>query len=493
MVVVVDEPGDDCQSIIAIPMAAMACPSMRRNTSHCSCNERECPQRNSSRKTRRSTLATASCWMLFFASTFCWVYQTSSSHSRAAASFQPHRHPLSHHHHAAPAAAATTATTAVQPLISTTKLERRLLGATAAVAPASPRTTSNELRYLTFGSSITWGVGLEEPTVSAYPYLLSPLVHNAGMKNNNNDINGSSNNSNGAVLAAACTQSIVQDGVYDVVVLEYSIVDEAVVLLAQRLRRRFPHATLILLRLQGDASAILSTTSRQQLPAGLDAHVLDLTSLPSSLTHFQSNTNSDSSSSLQPEGDDVALSLSSAHADVARAIRALVESLHVTRHVDDDDHVLGDWNNVGGGGDYCNLWYDNGAFMETSSTRRLRPVEFTPLHPQQETESTSSSSWTSLFFQDDEDIHKHALELDTSSSSSSSGSTSSIRIQNPFSTPRMLYLSYLTTSTELDNDDATPGGTSLIYPHLRVRINGKPSVLLESWHSIACREMAANP
>jgi hypothetical protein len=490
-------------AMITIPMGMMTtCSSgssssssksvMRRGGRHTSISGYHHPP-HTKRAIRRSMLVAASCWTLFFASSCAWMAYHSSTtllsssyySSRAASSFQNHRHPLSHYHqHTAVAAVGATAALLVEPptmATTATKLERRLVVASADVASSSTllerdvaSSSYNELRYLTFGSSNTWGAGLEEPTVEAYPYLLSTRVHNAGIKASRTS--GSNDNSSNAVLAAACTQSIVQDAVYDVVVLEYAMIDEAVVLLAQRLRQRFPHATLIWLRLWQSSPS--SSSSRRELPAGLDAHVLDLTS--SSLT-----SSSSSSSRLGDDSSSSRLLSAQSHATVAIAIRALVESLRVTRHVDDDDHVLGDWNNNGRGfaGDYCNLWYDNGAFLETSLTRRLRPVEFTPPPPpqqQKQSQDQEQSSWTSLFFQEDEDVHKHALELDMSSTSSSS-----IRIRNPFSTPRMLYLSYLTTSiTELDKDDDSTTN-SLMYPHLRVRINGKPSVLLESWHSRA--------
>lgn len=102
----------------------------------------------------------------------------------------------------------------------------------------SPKGTTEEPRYLVFGTSTTYGVGLERPLEEAYPYQLSAHTHNAATQ------------SGGFTMAAACTQSIVGDDIlYDVVVVEFQTWQPALSLLLQRLRQRFPHALFIFLRL----------------------------------------------------------------------------------------------------------------------------------------------------------------------------------------------------------------------------------------------------
>lgn len=95
------------------------------------------------------------------------------------------------------------------------------------------------LRFLTFGTSRTWGTGVKDRRL-AYPYLLSPNVTNLAFK------------ASGPQYASLCTASLVGDDEdeYDVVVLEYNLLaDDTYATLALRLRQRFPQATMVFLRL----------------------------------------------------------------------------------------------------------------------------------------------------------------------------------------------------------------------------------------------------
>ena len=94
------------------------------------------------------------------------------------------------------------------------------------------------LRYLTFGTSRTWGSGLDDRFKEAYPYLMSPDVTNLAKR------------ATGPAYPALCTQSLVGTRLYDVIVLEYYM-DNAnkIIKLAQRLRGRFPDALILFVKL----------------------------------------------------------------------------------------------------------------------------------------------------------------------------------------------------------------------------------------------------
>ena len=52
----------------------------------------------------------------------------------------------------------------------------------------------------------------------------------------------------------------------------------------------------------------------------------------------------------------------------------------------------------------------------------------------------------------------------------------SFEIENPFPEERMLYLTYMTSAMDSDDELRPP------YPDVRVSLNGKPSVMVEPYH-----------
>jgi len=93
------------------------------------------------------------------------------------------------------------------------------------------------LRYLIFGTSVSWGAGLENRN-TAYPYLLSKNVKNLALR------------ACGPNYPSVCTESMVGEDVYDVIVLEYMTgSQDGLYPLARRLRKRFPEAKIIFLSL----------------------------------------------------------------------------------------------------------------------------------------------------------------------------------------------------------------------------------------------------
>jgi len=93
------------------------------------------------------------------------------------------------------------------------------------------------LRVLTFGMSSAWGAGLEN-RFDAYPYLLSSQVTNLAQR------------ATGPNYPSVCTETMVGESVYDVIIIEYLYrAYDGVIPLAQRLRQRFPDATIIFLQI----------------------------------------------------------------------------------------------------------------------------------------------------------------------------------------------------------------------------------------------------
>lgn len=99
-------------------------------------------------------------------------------------------------------------------------------------------------RVAAFGSSMTWGAGLED-RYDAYPYLVSRDVNNYAMF------------SGGPNYPAVCTQSIIgDDKMYDVILLEYWLkARQGLEALANRLRQRFPNALILFVKLWGPIHA----------------------------------------------------------------------------------------------------------------------------------------------------------------------------------------------------------------------------------------------
>jgi len=93
------------------------------------------------------------------------------------------------------------------------------------------------LRFLAFGTSKTAGSGVNNLS-DTYPYLLSSEATNLAIR------------SSGPNFPSICTQTLVGDKTYDVIMLEFfDEVTTGLKQLAQRLRQRFPHATIIFIQL----------------------------------------------------------------------------------------------------------------------------------------------------------------------------------------------------------------------------------------------------
>lgn len=364
------------------------------------------------------------------------------------------------------------------------------------------------IRYLSLGGPSTWGVGLENPEPmpngsggldvheAAYPYRLSPDVHNAAQR------------IGGPTLSSLCAQSIVDDQIYDVISIEFSHFYlskdfPALALLAQRLRQRFPKALLVFVQLwspsqyhdsnsgmnfadwraqmlqntvDGDVTEVawdsetwqdhvsdydwvLSSEAQEAtklLQEIVDEYSGQLVHLgaPSDAEHGLRTANKwflelatfDEKDELNSQSStplEIQYTLSSrGHMVVSSHLQSIVDQEKILFKAPETRNEVGDW----GSGDQCQLWYDTGTkIVQFSSNLELQ--EFVP--------------------------GKFALEIP------SDGGT--IVVHNPFSEERMLYLTYMTASAG--------GHSRKIYPKVQVQVisaNGQDvspgGVYLDPYH-----------
>ena len=278
------------------------------------------------------------------------------------------------------------------------------------------------LRYLSFGSSFTYGVGLSQPTEEAYPFLLSQDTRNVATRRV------------GYELAAACTQSIVGDDMYDVITIEAGRIDESTRLLVSRLRQRFPDSMILLLRPQEASGTFVGGIDGASNGAPIIAQPRSETD-EMALHDLSRDSGSQILTFSTLNGGGEMHSLSTMHKILSKAVLDATRSApRVTS--------LGSW----GSGDKCELWYSHGMANPSLLTHEFGHDVST-------------------------DEHKHAVEVHQ---------PLSITVLNPFASPRMLYLTYMTSKAELDDD-----GNPKIFPKIRVYMNGLPTVEVEPVHTMS--------
>jgi hypothetical protein len=342
----------------------------------------------------------------------------------------------------------------------------------------------HQVRYLTLGGPSTWGAGLEV-TSNSYPYLLSPYVHNAAEFSADG----------GPTLASLCTQSIVGDHIYDVITLEYeTYVPSSLQLLTQRLRKRFPVAAMVFVKLwtpldlyyfDSETSRRVSfdewrrlrddeqrETTKDSLLRDMKDHIwmldsteqrnLDLNYTMGAVDGvvYRLPVPADINSQLDVLVDWFVESRSSVdvytasfrytlsrqgHFMVARDLEAVLDQLKVEKSafaMDAPDTLAGESTlskttlvGTWGSGDSCQLWYDTGRGMPVQHLRSLQYTEFS---------------------------NHYALEV--------TAPDASMSVYNPFAEDRMLYLTYLTTSAV--------AGSKKVYPRIKVQVGDDPSHLI---------------
>lgn len=325
------------------------------------------------------------------------------------------------------------------------------------------RLSDRKIRYLTLGGPSTWGLGLEDPESTGYAWKLSPSVHNAAQ------IAG------GPTLASLCTQSIVGENIYDVVVLEFSPVDEftSLSLLAHRLRQRFPRAVLLFVEIwspktlaytKDERVDLFSSSRTNQSASSLDSleyeialerlsHLVDqvggvrVRGLPQPSNAKDAVLKvKDLFVKIQKDRHDkddtiIQYTLSqSGHTLVANALKSKIDTLSILETPIEKRNEVGTWAS----GDMCNLWYETGAIDNSLSY---------------------TGFWLKRFSKTAE--NKYALEL--------SPNGGSITMSNPFKEDRIVFLTYMTAS-ELSYSNK-------VYPSAKVKVGDKNSVIINPLHN----------
>jgi len=330
------------------------------------------------------------------------------------------------------------------------------------------RLNQRSARVLTLGGPSTRGELLHDEHM-AYPWLLSSQVHNAAKF------------ASGASLASVCTQSIVGDAtMYDLIVLEYAESDAewsaSLEYLATRLRKRFPSAEIVFVdlpnprpfgvhrqradgqrewlsfqewrqqhsSLEWNSDEFNSALTKENWTLRPDEHSfssLDLEDIATKVNgrvvwmeEFGSNPASTVSKLFEYGGEKEPSYILSeeGHAQIARLIQSSVHEPSLLARP--DRNRLGNW----GIGDSCQFWYNTG---------------------------DTAMATTNLKFERFSDKKKFSLAVPNEGGS--------LSVQNPFEESRLLYLSYMTTSTAHANK---------IYPKCMVQLNGKDSVILDPFH-----------
>lgn len=310
----------------------------------------------------------------------------------------------------------------------------------------------NDRNYLAFGAS--WGA---HATPYAYPSLLSKSAHLVSFAQ-----------SSEPVAASVCTQSIVGDDLYDAILLEFQEWTVSHQILAERLRLRFPAATLIFVRVWNPTHIVYQNSDGSTVDlvawmenSTLHSNELGLKVLESGPERWSIRLPRDTQ-----EVKDVAARLKATLYTLARpSSKDFNFPLNLNAYLSFFDPVtfqltqrgnsvleaglqsilkkvpfptnprLGTW----GMGDDCHVWYSTGQYPEATTARRL--------------EIASAS-----------EIHKHALEVRPSDV---------LQVQNSFKESRMLFLTYMTSCDEHDDR---------VYPRVRVAINGRAMVVLDPYH-----------
>jgi len=246
---------------------------------------------------------------------------------------------------------------------------------------------SQDLRFLTFGTSRTYGSKLAN-RLDAYPYLLSPNVANLAMP------------ATGPDYPSLCAQSMVGDEDYfDVITFEfYPILSDDLEILVDRVRERFPNATMIFLVMnppflffhKTDDNGLRGLLSKhihtpdfsdrvEKVLEGTESHEWGLTKSEASIAFYDRIAQSVNGYVLDiqvPEDMFQAIRLYThyfqpdlthftefGHKIVYNGIMKILEDESVTRH-----NEVGEWGHT----DNCDLWYRSGETNISHSSMELQ-------------------------------------------------------------------------------------------------------------------------
>jgi len=310
---------------------------------------------------------------------------------------------------------------------------------------------SAELRFVTFGTSVTWGAVMKTPE-NAYPFLLSRNVANLAIRASDSS------------YPSMCTQTMLQDSIYDVIVVEYDRRRfDSLAVFAMRLRQRFPAATIILTKMWNLMDIVVKPNNggkweklREWLhksgkPQSLDAldfvlnsdvtldfkkgvydreETMEEISQATNAILYTWNIQGDIKKLLKerfPLFADLVHPNDEGHALIARDIKKIISKVKTKR----SDRV-GTW----GDGDFCASWFQSGAIDHNHHNNIALRSPNTPLN------------------KFDEKKEKYALEF--------LKKETAVQIENPFDGPRKLFLTYMASYP------------NRLYPKVSVYIGGQP-------------------
>jgi len=311
---------------------------------------------------------------------------------------------------------------------------------------------STELRYVTFGTSVTYGSMMKNQS-KAYPFQLSSNAVNLAMRASDSS------------YPSMCTQTMLHDSIYDVIIVEYDRRRfESLAVFAHRLRHRFPDATIVLTKMWNLMDVIVRPKGGGKveklrewlIKSGkpfMSQEALDFVLNSDVTLHFYDRLNERDKTmekiaettdskiySWDIQGDikdllrdrfplfvDLVHPNDEGHSVIARDIQKIISETQ-PKHSD----RVGTW----GDGDFCSSWFQSGAIdINHHNSIALR----------------SPSTPLTKF---DEKNEKYALEFHKEEAA--------VQIENPFDGPRKIYLTYMASYPER------------LYPKVSVYIAGQP-------------------
>lgn len=320
----------------------------------------------------------------------------------------------------------------------------------------------SSLSYIAFGTSDTWGSGIEgeeDPSPFTYPSLLgSTVTKNLAIR------------ASGPGYPALCLQSMMGDSQYQVVIIEYMLrADEGLDQLLLRLRNRFPHAILIFLDIWYPRMVRVADSGfrRDKESIGLEAYQKQM--------GYQNLHDHDFMDHLQKNPHKMYLNhrvdLQEIQRKVVQDVRGYVWQMPIpTQHDQLGAHVaqLAPLYSP----DYKHLSKKGHEFVARGLKRLLKTIPASstvPLVTAPWTHHDSCASWLlggqvphnhgsrvqlRMF---DEHAKKYALDVDPQGGS--------LIIVNPFEESAYLYLSYMAT------------GPPRKYPQTRITVGGESTIL----------------